>query len=228
VGHRNFGGKKLNKQALGAQSARQTATARRRWTVPARLGAILTGFATLAALPAPLAAQTPCSSTGLTGFFTQTIGPAAIASGAIDSFVAGIDAANNAFQSQSTAFIGSPPNPDPNQLGGGVWARGIGGQSDFKSTATANSFVFQGALVPGNVTCNIKTQTNFSGVQIGTDISQLNIDGWNLHAGSTLGYLGTASNDFVSGGNFSETLQVPFVGFGPRAVAQEIFAISMA
>src|SRR5262245_56593612 len=36
--------------------------------------------------------------------------------------------ASTAFLLQSTAFVGSPPNPAPYQQGGGVWVRGVGGE----------------------------------------------------------------------------------------------------
>jgi hypothetical protein len=183
------------------------------------IGAVLGGFAAAVALPfAPAAAQSlssgPCALTGDTATFNNGLGLTLVpfaAGGGVNTLVSAIDAANNAFVSQSTAFIGSPLNPEPDQLGGGVWARGIGGQSDFKSTSTS-TFTFGGPPLSGNISCNTRTQLNFSGVQIGTDIAQLNVNGWNLHGGSTLGYLGANGNDFVSGGSFNDTLQVPFVG----------------
>ncbi|MGH7888606.1 MAG: autotransporter outer membrane beta-barrel domain-containing protein, partial [Candidatus Binatia bacterium] len=180
-------------------------------TQATRIGAVLTGFAVAAALPAPAAAQTLCASTSRDTAFLAAFAPFA-SGGSVNSLVAAINTANTAFLSQSTAFIGSPLNPEPYQLGGGVWARGIGGSSDFKSTSTANSITLLDLPVPGNITCNTKTKLSFGGVQIGTDIAQLNVDGWNLHGGSTLGYLGAGANDSASGGSFNDTLQVPFVG----------------
>jgi opacity protein-like surface antigen len=206
------------KQIFGAKSAPASESAYRRLTPAIRIGAILGGFAVAAALATPAAAQSlgsgPCALTGQTATFNGgqglTLVPFA-SGGGVNSLVSAIDAANNAFVSQSTAFIGSPLNPEPYQLGGGVWARGIGGQSDFKSTSTS-TYTFGGAPLSGNISCNTKTQLNFSGVQIGTDIAQLNVDGWNLHGGSTLGYLGANANDFATAGSFNDTLQVPFVG----------------
>ncbi len=204
------------KQIFGAKSAPASESAYGRLSPAMRIGAILGGFAVAATLSTPAAAQAvssgPCAATGPDASLVTAFAPFA-SGGSVNSLVAAINASNTAFLTQSTAFIGSPLNPEPWQLGGGVWARGIGGQTDFRSTATS---AFSGSLFGGplsaNVSCNTKTRINFSGVQIGTDIAQLNVDGWNLHGGSTLGYLGANANDFSSGGSFNDTLQVPFVG----------------
>ena len=205
-------------QIMGAKSKLPREAAHQRLAQATRIGAILGSFAVTAALVTPAAAQSvssgPCTLTGETATFNGgqglTLVPFA-AGGGINTLVSAINVANTAFLSQSTAFIGSPPNPEPDQLGGGVWARGIGGQTDFKSTSTS-TYNFGGSPLAGNISCNTKTQVNFSGMQIGTDTSLLNIDGWNLHGGSTLGYMGANANDFATGGTFNDTLQIPFVG----------------
>ena len=87
------------------------------------------------------------------------------------------------------------------------------------STSTTTNISLLGAAAPGTVTCNNKTRLNFAGVQAGTDIARLNWDGWNIHVGSTVGYLGARAKDVSSvgplntlGGTFQDTLQVPFAG----------------
>ena len=45
--------------------------------------------------------------------------------------------------------------------------------------------------------------------QVGTDISKLNINGWNIHLGTTAGYPRSHAND-NSGG--SANFEVPFIG----------------
>src|SRR5262245_40729034 len=45
------------------------------------------------------------------------------------AIAATINAANTAFLTHSTAFIGAPGNPPPDSQGGGVWIRGVGGES---------------------------------------------------------------------------------------------------
>jgi opacity protein-like surface antigen len=177
--------------------------------------AILGGFAAAVMLPAAAGAA-ECSVTGGSvlgaGFVPFASG------GGINSLVAAINVSNTAFLTQSTAFIGAPPNPEPDQLGGGVWARGIGGQTDFKSTSTSNLGTLitvpgvGSVSIPNTVQCNTTTKLNYAGVQIGSDVARLNVGGWNVHVGSTLGYMGTYSNDFSTGGSFQDNLQIPFVG----------------
>ncbi len=63
---------------------------------------------------------------------------AGIAQGAaVSSLISSINTLNTAFLTQSTAFVGAPGNPRPNQEGGGIWARGIGGEIDTKNTTTS-------------------------------------------------------------------------------------------
>ncbi|HEY6258104.1 MAG TPA: autotransporter outer membrane beta-barrel domain-containing protein, partial [Xanthobacteraceae bacterium] len=165
-------------------------------------------------------AQAQCTAAGL-GSPPPVWGNAAVAavagvSASVSSLVASIHTANTAFLTQSSAFIGSPANPQPDQQGGGVWARGVGGHMSSRATATAGNIMF-GAPVPGSVTCNTRTVEDFAGVQIGTDVARLNVNGWNLHAGSTVGYMGLRTQDTTPPGlnpppSFRDNLQVPFVG----------------
>ena len=135
------------------------------------------------------AAQAQCTSVGLTTP-PPPVAQAAVAAVAgvsayVGSLVSSIHSANTAFLTQSTAFIGSPPNPRPDQPGGGVWARGVGGHLTFGTTATAGNINF-GGPVAGSITCNTRTLGDFGGVQVGADIARLNVNGWNLHAGLLL------------------------------------------
>jgi outer membrane autotransporter protein len=134
-----------------------------------------------------------------------------------------INTANTAFLSQSGAFVGSPTSPTANQTGGGVWARGIGGEVDFTSKSSTQ-FAFTSPTSPaGNgvapafttETCNTEVHASFGGVQLGSDISKLNVAGWNVHWGLTAGALYTSDN-VVGGvpvgtsGTSTATTQVPF------------------
>src|SRR5262249_57255394 len=60
-------------------------------------------------------------------------------SASVGSLISSIHSTNTAFLTQSSAFIGSPPNPQPDQPGGGVWARGIGGHLTYGSTPTGGN-----------------------------------------------------------------------------------------
>ena len=136
-------------------------------------------------------------------------------SASVGALVTSINSVNTAFLTQSSAFIGSPANPQPDQQGGGVWARGVGGHLSASTAATAGNISF-GGPVSGNINCSTRTLEDFAGVQIGTDFARLNVNGWNLHAGSTIGYLGSKTKDATPGldppASFRDSLQIPFVG----------------
>jgi outer membrane autotransporter protein len=140
----------------------------------------------------------------------------ASASSGVATLIASINAVNTAFLTQSSAFIATPPNPQPDQQGGGVWVRGVGGQFTFNTYTTAGNLKIEGPQ-QGNINCNNHTSENFAGVQVGADFARLNVNGWNLHLGLTTGYLGSQNTDATSGGlmsspSFQNSLQVPFAG----------------
>src|SRR5215470_7054614 len=181
---------------------------------------VVSAVALVIALLSTSAAQAQCAAVGFNpppGFPT---GPAVTAVAGVSAYVgalaASIHAANTAFLSQSTAFVASPPNPQPDQQAGGVWSRGVGGHLSYGTTATAGNINFGGAI-PGNVVCSTRTLLDFGGVQVGADVARLNVNGWNLHAGTTLGYLGSRTQDVTPAGlnppaSFHDSLQAPFVG----------------
>ena len=166
------------------------------------------------------AAKAQCTPVGLdpgASFPTQAAATAiAGVSAYVGSLVSSIHSANTAFLAQSSAFVAAPPNPQPDQPGGGVWARGVGGHLSFGTTATAGNINF-GGPVAGSVVCNTRTLGDFAGAQVGADVARLNVGGWNLHAGSTIGYLGSKTKDATPSGlnppaSFHDNLQIPFVG----------------
>jgi opacity protein-like surface antigen len=108
-------------------------------------------------------------------------------------------ASNIAFLSQSNAFVAAPADPLPGQNGGGVWVRGVGGNLTLDSnTKVSTTTPFFGPAPPTNSTCSTKYSETFAGFQVGSDISKLNIGGWNVHAGLTAGGI-EASGDIVGG-----------------------------
>jgi opacity protein-like surface antigen len=147
---------------------------------------------------------------------TQAAGMAVVnVSASVGTLVSSINSVDTVFLTQSSAFVGSPANPQPDQQGGGVWARGVGGHLAYGTTATAGNISF-GGPVSGSVVCNTRTLEDFAGVQVGADFARLNVNGWNLHFGSTAGSLGAKTQDATPGlsppGNFRDSLQIPFVG----------------
>jgi opacity protein-like surface antigen len=197
-------------------------------TKPPILGASAAG---LAMFFWAAAAQAQCTSAGMStpppAWSSAAVAAVAGVSASVGSLVSSIHTANTAFLTQSSAFIGSPADPQPDQHGGGAWARGVGGHMTSSATATAGNIMF-GAPVPGNITCNTRTAEDFAGVQVGADIARLNVNGWNLHAGSTVGYLGLKTQDTTPPGlnpspSFRDSLQVPFVGIYGAATSGGFF-----
>jgi opacity protein-like surface antigen len=152
-------------------------------------------------------------------------------SGVASMINATITATSTAFLLQSSSFIGSPPNTAPDQQGGGIWVRGVGGEVSVKSSTASTGVVTNaatgGALIgPLGITCTQKVNEDFAGVQFGSDIARLNVSGWNFHLGTTAGVLGSrgtlsggayAFTDPLTGlaaggGSFTSSTQVPFVG----------------
>jgi opacity protein-like surface antigen len=187
-------------------------------------GPILGAGALALTLFSASAAQAQCTAVGLNDLSKIADGRVAAAgimavtnvSASVGALVSSINTVNTAFLTQSSAFIGSPANPQPDQEGGGVWARGVGGHLSTSTTATAGSISFGVPYTGGSITCHTHTLEDFSGVQIGTDFARLNVNGWNLHLGSTIGYLGSNTHDATPGldppASFRDSLQIPFVG----------------
>jgi opacity protein-like surface antigen len=148
-----------------------------------------------------------------------------ISPGAASSALAGaIGNVNTAFLAQQgSAFVSAPANPVPDQPGGGVWGRAIGGDATLKSTSTSNGngVVNGGSVSAPNINCNNHVHENFAGVQVGADIARLNWNGWNVHLGTTAGYLGANSMD---NNGFSNTYEVPFFGTYVVATHGRFFA----
>jgi hypothetical protein len=55
------------------------------------------------------------------------------------AIAATINATNSAFLTHSSAFVSAPGNPPADLVGGGVWARAIGGGDTVKGSETLNS-----------------------------------------------------------------------------------------
>ncbi|MEZ5853618.1 MAG: hypothetical protein R3D67_02320 [Hyphomicrobiaceae bacterium] len=57
---------------------------------------------------------------------------------AISSIITTLNVVNTSSLAQSSAFTGSPSNPKPNQQGGGIWVREVGGSVEGKASSDAN------------------------------------------------------------------------------------------
>ncbi len=102
--------------------------------------------------------------------------------------------ANTAILLPSTVFVGGSSNPATNQQSGGFWTLGLGGTIGTKTNTSTNATQSSSPIgsvpaLPGNcasVKCFQKVDETFAGVQIGSDIARLNLNGWNLHLGTTV------------------------------------------
>lgn len=133
---------------------------------------------------------------------------------------------NTIFQAgQGSAFVAAPSNPPPDSPGGGIWIRGTGGQATVSGTSTTqtlNQSAPAGLNQTTTVNCANQIRETFGGFQMGADTARLNWNGWNLHLGTTAGYLESNSNSLNNG--FSSNFQVPFVGTYGVATYGRFFA----
>jgi opacity protein-like surface antigen len=186
----------------------------------ARKGRILAGFAFAMAISTGSGAFAQnCTGTS-SGLLGGPLGVAAVAGGgAAGAFAGALGNMSTAFLSQQgSAFVSAPGDPKPDQPGGGVWVRGVGGEvtSKFSSNATGTITSAASGPIPAGffnsqvqLNCPGSVRETFAGMQVGQDIARLNLSGWNLHLGTTAGYL--ASHATASTGATSD-FQVPFLG----------------
>ena len=163
----------------------------------------------------------PGAPPGSVAFLTA----AAIAgSTAAGSFAGTLGNFSTAFLTQQgSAFVSAPNDPKPDQPGGGIWVRGVGGEvtSRFSSNAT-------GTLAGGPASASVnlggcpgQVRQTFTGIQLGQDIAKLNLDGWNVHLGSTAGELEARTDD---GAGSTFRFNVPFLGAYAVATRGRFFA----
>jgi outer membrane autotransporter protein len=150
---------------------------------------------------------TPTTITNIGQFAIPTVAAASAISGAIGNV-------STAFLTQQgSAFVSAPANPAPDQPGGGVWARAVGGHVNISSTSNSTVVTTPvaggGPINTSTTACATSQSYNFEGVQVGADIARLNWNGWNLHVGTTAGYLNSKSGDTFG---FSNKIEVPFFG----------------
>jgi outer membrane autotransporter protein len=148
------------------------------------------------------------------------IGIGSAATAAAVTATSDIVAANTAFLTQSSAFVSAPAGPLPDQEGGGVWVRGVGGDLTMKSSQSLTGTISNPAFGSASLStaCATKFHETFGGAQVGSDVAKLNIDGWNFHLGTTAGAM--ESSGSIVGGSPTGGLIAPF---GPVPVTQTPF-----
>jgi opacity protein-like surface antigen len=193
-------------------------------------GAILSCAAMLA-LYSTTAAQAQCTNN-----FSQPLALLVLPfsqGGSVNSLVSVINSVNTAFLTNTSALVSAPGNPLPDQQGGGVWGRAIGGTVETKATGvtvvdSSTSLVL--GPTTGAQTCNTTTRQDFAGFQVGKDISVLNAasSGANWHLGVTAGYFEANAKDTSPGGTFGGNFQVPFAGIYTTFTKGNFFADALA
>jgi opacity protein-like surface antigen len=178
---------------------------------------ILAGVAAMAMSSSAAFADTCVDPTIGTTFTGGLPGMTASIAGGIQT---AITTSQTAFLLQSTAFVSNPGNPQPDQQGSGVWSRVVGGISNLQNPSTSVITISTptgpaGLNGTGVGTCDSTIRTKFSGVQVGHDVAKLNYNGWNIHFGTTAGYIETRSapnGGNSAGGSFTSVVQSPFAG----------------
>ena len=126
---------------------------------------------------------------------------------------------NTSFFQNATAFLGSPANPTPNMLYGGVWSRGGGAEITTETTSTGGGYYAGSA--------DSRFQTSLGGVQFGIDegVYNINASGINAHLGITGGQVWgystlNRSNDPYALLNVSGNAGMPFYGLYAAVTGQ--------
>jgi outer membrane autotransporter protein len=186
-----------------------------------RKAALLASSMVALVIPPLSAAQADCN-------FGGTIGPGGaqfqgFLAGTSNAATSAVTAMNSVFQTQTSAFISSPSPPQSDQFASGMWGRAVGGRVDTASVSQGT--VTRRPSDSFSTTCATETRNDFTGLQGGYDIGQLNLgaSGWNAHFGVTGGYFETeAASQQGSGITRSE---VPFVGLYAALVSRTGFFI---
>ncbi len=203
-------------------------------------GSVLASSGAIAQAPPPLTTTFQnCTTTQVaTPNIINNIGtlaiPASAASAAISAAIGNVSTAF--LTQQGSAFVSAPADPAPDQPGGGVWARGVGGEANISTTSNSVGVSVQGGATINTATtnCNNQQRQTFAGAQVGADIARLNYAGWNFHLGTTAGYLSSRTTDNAGFGN---DFEVPFWGtyfvatkgrfFADLMVRQEFYNINL-
>ena len=152
----------------------------------ARVMGFAISFGLLSFLPLPEAqaqVATRCTNPVGTFIFNPDWGPAAVcaAASAGTSITSAITTLDIAFLTQSTTFVSFPSNPRPDQLGGGIWIRGVGGENTVSSSSATTSVGTGGSIPPGTVAISSQERMEYGGFQAGADLGKFNLGASNLN-----------------------------------------------
>jgi hypothetical protein len=215
----------VSSPSSGAET--MSASVKPKGSASATRGSVIAGVALIMSLFAASGAQAQNCTTTTVVPGIPNLAPLGSAPASVSAMIGStITTSNTAFLLNSTVFVGSPPNPAPDQQGGGIWARAVGGQVDMKSSTNSVATASYPAGATGTVACAQQVNEAFRGVQFGSDVAKFNINGWNFHLGTTAGVLETDgtlvqgsvafvdpfSGLTVGGGSFTSSTEIPFFG----------------
>jgi opacity protein-like surface antigen len=122
--------------------------------------------------------------------------------GSLNSITSAVGTINTAFLPSGSAFLSPAPNSAPDQQGGGVWTRAVGGAVNTEAnTNFSASFTIATPSGPSfpiafSEPCRATVKQNFAGFEAGQDIALLNTGNsdMNWHFGVLAGYVGVNIN----------------------------------
>ena len=174
----------------------------------------------LAGLFVPTAAFAACNTANSADNGPQFQSLIAGTVNAVSSVVTTITTTDTALVAQgSSAFVVGSPTQAPDQLGGGVWARGVGG--NFLTPVSLNGVIADTRVAA--VACQSRTRQGFGGAQVGADVANLNFggSGGTLHVGLTSGFVETSA---ATSPATNVDFQVPFFGLYSALTYGNFFA----
>ena len=171
--------------------------------------------------------------------FDRSLARLAVPAGAASAAFAGaIGNVNTAFLSQQgSAFVSAPGNPKPDQPGGGVWVRGVGGEvtNEFTSASTGMSTV-NGAVGTQHQLqlCATSQRQNFAALRSAqTSPDSTGVAG--TFTSAPLPVISARNPPTIAG--FSNNFEVPFFGaylvatkgrfFADLMVRQEFYNVNL-
>jgi opacity protein-like surface antigen len=200
------------------------------------------GVALMAGVLASSSAQAQCTSPlPVDGMKYFPFG----AGGGVNALTSVISTVNTAFLNNGSAFV-SAPAAEPNQQGGGVWVRAVGGTVDTQADSNFSGKISLPPWVPvpgvtpnpngttdvnANSSCRTKVEQDFKGFQLGHDVALLNADnsGMNWHFGGLAGYVASDFRDVTPGsGTLHGNFNVPFAGLYTAFSKGNFFADAQA
>ena len=119
------------------------------------------------------------------------------------AYSAAVTSINGGFFNQLSPFVSSPDNPQPDQLGGGLFVRPTTGTFDVKSTSSM-----------GQQSQTVTSSSTYTGVQAGFDLGRYNLgsNGYSVNFGVTGGEVTLDSKANGPAAGLKTSFSVPFVG----------------